>query len=158
MKASVTQGVSQRPLAAGQELDALNDEVRPVLSAVRDVANQESRFKAVTTTDALGVYKRLWESDQAPTSGTWMVEARVVGADGAGDTAVGYILRALFQISAAAVALVGATDVSFSRESVPAPDARFGIDTAARTIYVEAVDDGVELMRYSVVVIVGEVT
>lgn len=158
MKPSVTQGVSQRPLDAGQEREVLNNEVRPVLSAVRDVANQESRFKTVTATDTLSTYKRLWESDQVPTSGTWLVEARVVGVDGAGDTAVGYILRALFQINAAALAQVGATDVSFSRESVAPPDARFGIDATARTVYVEAIDDGAELMRYSAVVIVAEVT
>lgn len=152
MKASVLQGLSDRPIEEGQERDALNNEVRVVLKATRDVVNQESRFKATTTSEgSLGAYKRLWESDQAPTTGTWLLEARVVGYDAAGN-AVGYVLRALFQITAAAVAQVGATD-SLARETTAAPDARFGIDATARTVYVEAIDDGTHLMAWVAVVV-----
>lgn len=155
MKASVTQAVGQRPIAAAQELEALNNEVRPVLSAVRDVANHESRFKATTTTDSPGVYKRIWETDEVPTLGAWMIEARVVGVDDSGDC-IGYVLRGLFQMTPTLVQQIGATGLAFNVRTVPAINVRFGF--VDRTIYIEVVDDGTQLMRFSAVVIVSEVT
>lgn len=160
MKPSVLQGLSDRPIEEGQERDTLNNEVRPVVSAIRAVVNYESRFKVVT--DSVGQlafsYKRIWESDEVPVAGTWLLEARVVGFDTSGDS-VAYILRALFQISSSAITQVGATD-SFSRESTISPDARFGIDSAARTIYVEAQSQqfSTDIMNWAAVVTVLEVT
>lgn len=145
MKPSVQQALSLRPVPAGQELDTINNEIRPVLDGCRTAVNAESIFRvSVSSSDSPSAYKRLWESEAVPNSGTWMVEARAVGVDTAG-AGVAYVKVAAFQMLAGVPTQVGADTSLVSLESTATPNARFGADLTANTVYVEAIDNGVAM-------------
>lgn len=151
MKPTVSQGLTDRPVPEGQEREAMNTEVLPVLRATRDAANFRATFRTSTSTsDSLSAYKRAWESEQVPTTGIWKVEAHAVGLDTAGG-GCGYHKEAIFQHVAGVPAQVGATASLASQETAAAFDGRFGVDATANTVYFEVRDNGVAATFVTVV-------
>jgi hypothetical protein len=67
-----------------------------------------------------------------------------------------YGISATFESTTNTVAQVDADTVIWSDESAANINARFGVDTTARTAYLEARDDGTSPMRFTAVVQVNE--
>ena len=156
MKPTVIQGLTGRAVPQGQELDVLNNEMRPVLDAVREAANFESVFKTVVTSaDSPGVAKRLWESAQTPSNGVWLCEMRWAALAPSGNSGVRIQFQP-FQITAGVIAPLGFGFADFSQLNVLTTPT-FNIDATANTIYVEATDDGSGQVTWVTVVRVLEV-
>lgn len=129
----------------------INRELLPVLRALRDAANYQGTQRSTATTDGTGVYARLWTSGELALDATVTVRASVVGTAAAagGSQHAGYLLCATFQSTGGVVTQTGATSVLYAHESAAAIDARFGVDSTARTAYVEVRDDATAAMVFA---------
>lgn len=142
MKATVEQGITGRAVGdAATHQDVLNDEVIPVLRSARDALNFTSRFKlSANTADSPGAFKVIWESEQVPSAGFWLIEARVAMLDTAGGGAT-YVLRAAIQMTAG-VPVIATSSADFSHESAAGFDWLF--DVTATTVTLSVKDNGAE--------------
>jgi hypothetical protein len=156
VKPTVAQGLTDRPVPEGQERQALNGEVIPVLGAVRDAVNFEASFKTVVTSaDSPGAPKRLWESDRVPADGAWRIEFVTVGITHAAAKYVVADRRQLWGIAAGVPTSLDDTPVQAASSGLGAPTLAF--DSAAGIFYVEATDDGSGAATWTTVVRVIEV-
>jgi len=149
--------VSDQPVGEKSILSWINGEAQKVLRQLRTFANFLGWERKEAVTAGAGAYVTVWTSTALPTNGTWNVSANVTGVTISGTAQrAGYVLHGTFEATAGVVAQVGSTTTAHSAESAANCNARFGVDTTNRTVYVEARDDGASPMRYVAVVAVNE--
>lgn len=148
MKPTVVQGLTGRAVPEGQERDALNNEVRPVLEAVRAAANYYSQFRASgDTTDSPSAYKTIWESGPLADGTAGVIQALVVGFDTANDTA-GYGKYIGFKVVAGVVSLT-ASGGAINYETQAAFDAQFAV--VGNSVALQVRDNGVPMKWEAVI-------
>jgi len=149
--------VSDKPIEQGGLLYWVNSEAQKLFRQIRTFANALAVERKTADTAGDGAYVRIWESDAMPTNACWAVVANVVGVTKSGTAQrASYGIAGTFQSTSSTVAQVDTDTTLWSDESTAAINARFGVDTASRTVYVEVRDDGASPMRFSAVVQVNE--
>jgi len=139
----ITTPLSDRQLGKVDDvLPFLNKEVTPLLREMRAALNSGQSGTTVTgdTSDSVGVLKEVWESDTAPTVGTWSIHARAVLSDSNSEGAA-YFLAATYRMVAGAPTLVASTAIYTPHESTGAFDWQW--NTTATTVTLSLQDAGV---------------
>lgn len=157
MKLTVSYPVSDRSVEEKEIPTWVNQEARRVLQQGRAALNLTYRARGEAETAGTGAYTRIWTSPVLPTSGCWDLTARIaaVSISGAAQRASYHLIRT-YESTAGTCAAVGAASTAHSAESAAAIDARFGVDTTNRVVYVEGRDDGTSPMRFVAVVELNE--
>lgn len=153
MKPTIEKTVTLRPFEEAETHSVVKNEVVPVLERCRAALNQEFTYAAGGTTEPDAAYVTLWESEDAPEMGTWMLEARMVGADEAGGSCVHYFMQH-YRLDAGVPIAVGAVSAWRTTETNAAMDCRFTID--GNRVILEGRGDGTNAITFSGRVTVAE--
>lgn len=158
MKRTVAFPVSPKPVSEKDLETWVNGEALKLLRELREAANWIGRERP-DPVDTLGdgAWTAVWTSPELPTNCVWQVKGNVVGISTSGVAQrYSYLRIAAFESTSGTVAQIGTTSTSATHESAAAGDARFTVDTSARTISYEVRDDAVSPTRWTCVVSINE--
>lgn len=159
MKPTILNGVNTRAVTEDGLVEWVNREAVPLLQSLRGASNYWSKFNFSVDTLGDGVATEIWESDELPTSGIWVVKACIAAfpTEPSTDDAVYYDLEQVFQTrDGGAVNTVGAGSIGGFEYSEA-----FGVTlsaSASRTISLSVSDNAVVACRWRAVVSVLELT
>lgn len=149
------QTVSAPDLKEGRSDDK---ERTQLINAVRRGVNMTSRIRALLTTEALGVFTSVWESEDIPEGAVWAVDYHIIGRTVSGVSGrARYDQCALFyREPAGATTQQGATQtISPAIESIAAWSAQFLV--SGNAVAVQVLDDGVSTVDWDAFIEVREV-
>lgn len=153
MRLTAAQALPQLPVREDQLEQNYNRETKPLLEQLRTAANAISRERLTGTSDGAGTYLVLWTSQELPQDCEWTILARVSGVGGSNRSSY-WLVQSVTSI-AGTVSAFGPTTVLHSQENAVGADARFTVDAVNRVVTVDARDDAVTAMYWTVVVETG---
>ena len=154
MKLTVPTAIAQRAVVADPGTLAFwaDREAKPVISQLREFANQITRERVEQETGGAGAAAILWESDELPDDCTWTVFARATAAGSGGYGSYGLILTAR---SVGGVVSALSTTTLWEHD-LGSMSAVLNVDPTARTAILTVNDGGLSAMQWVAVVEVME--